>query len=913
METPLDSDRPSDDRFETLVNAIPQLVWMAEADGNITWYNRRWYEYTGSTFEQMQGWGWQSVHDPDELATVMERWKACIASGQSFDMVFPLKGRDGVFRPFLTRVNPEIDSSGRVIRWFGTNTDITQQMDAEERLQHALSAGRGIGTWDWDVPNGKVVADERFARLYGVDVQAAREGAPISDFFKSIHPDDAARVQQKVLDALRTGAVFSEEYRLLQSDGTERWVIAEGRCQLSADGTPIRFPGATFDITDRKVVEKRLLDLNAALERKVIEIARERALTWKVSPDLLGALDSRGYFVSTNPAWLTVLGWSEQEVASMSIFELLHPDDVERTRIGFNLTQQGQPAIQFSNRYRHKNGTYRWISWVGVPEEGLVFCSGRDITEEKQQAHALQIAQEALRQSQKMEAIGQLTGGIAHDFNNLLQVISGNLQLIGKLAKGNEKIESRASNAQAAVQRGAKLSNQLLAFGRKQPLDPKVVHVGRLLNELDDLLRRSLGDSVEIETVIGGGLWNTFVDPSQLENAILNLAINARDAMQGSGKLTIEVHNASLDDAYAAQNPDIKAGQFVAIAVTDTGPGMTPEVVAQAFEPFFTTKPVGQGTGLGLAMVYGFMKQSGGNAKIYTELGHGTTIRLYLPRSTLSEDVVVDTDFGPADGGTETILVAEDDESVRATSVELLSELGYRVLQAADADSALAIINSGLPIDLLFTDVVMPGSLKSPELAQQARARLPEIAVLFTSGYTENAIVHGGRLDPNVDLLGKPYTGDALARKIRHVLANQALRQFAGRKKELAAQGAVERQRPLRVLLVEDDEIILDTTAQDLQALGHSVQPCAHVEAATKLLSTMQFDVLVTDVQLAGSSGLELATYARAVGPEIGVVFATGGGALPQFSVGRPAVTLHKPYDITAMARALVQCLEHGG
>ena len=896
-----------------MADAIPQLAWMAEPDGNITWYNRRWYEYTGSTFEQMQGWGWQSVHHPDELATVMKRWQACIASGQSFDMVFPLKGHDGVFRHFLTRVEPQKDGSGKVLRWFGTNTDISQQKDAEERLQHALSAGRGIGTWDWEVPSGKVVADERFARLYGVDVQAANDGAPITDFFKAIHPDDVARVQQSVSDALKTGALFSEEYRLLQADGTERWVIAEGRCQLSADGSAVRFPGVTFDITDRKVAEKRLLDLNAALERKVIEIARERALTWKVSPDLLGALDGRGYFVSTNPAWQTVLGWSEQEVASMSIFELLHPDDVERTRIGFNLTQQGEPAIRFPNRYRHKNGTYRWISWVGVPEQGLVYCSGRDITEEKEQAHALEVAQEALRQSQKMEAIGQLTGGIAHDFNNLLQVIAGNLQLIGKLAKGNEKIESRTSKAQAAVQRGAKLSNQLLAFGRKQPLDPKVVHVGRLLNELDDLLRRSIGDSIDIETIIGGGLWNAFVDPSQLENAILNLAINARDAMQGTGKLTIEVHNASLDDAYAAQNPDIKPGQYVAIVVTDVGPGMTPEVAAQAFEPFFTTKPVGQGTGLGLAMVYGFMKQSGGNAKIYTEVGHGTTVRLYLPRSTFSEDVVVDTDFGPADGGNETILVAEDDESVRTTSVELLSELGYRVLQAADADSALAIINSGLPIDLLFTDVVMPGSLKSPELAQRARARLPEIAVLFTSGYTENAIVHGGRLDPNVDLLSKPYTGDALARKIRHVLANQALRQFAERKEDGAPRGDVGRQRRLRVLLVEDDELILDSTADSLQALGHLVQPCSNVDAARTLLSTTLFDVLMTDVQLAGTSGLELATHARAVTPDIGVVFATGGGDLPQFSVGRPAMTLHKPYNTAGIAKALGQCLERDG
>ena len=380
-------------------------------------------------------------------------------------------------------------------------------------------------------------------------------------------------------------------------------------------------------------------------------------------------------------------------------------------------------------------------------------------------------AELALQQAQKMESIGKLTGGVAHDFNNLLQVVSGNLQLLAKDVAGNARAERRVTNALAGASRGAKLASQLLAFGRRQPLEPRAVNVGRLVAGMDDMLRRSLGDGVEVETVVAGGLWTAFADPAQLENALLNLAINARDAMDGQGRLTLEAGNAFLDDAYVQAHADVSPGQYVLVAVTDTGSGMTPEVLAQVFEPFFSTKPEGKGTGLGLSMVYGFVKQSGGHAKIYSEPGQGTTVKLYLPRTRLAEEVVSSAEAAPLVGGSETILVAEDDEEVRATVVETLGELGYRVLKAKDAESALAVIESGAAVDLLFTDVVMPGPLKSSEMARRAQARRPGLAVLFTSGYTQNAIVHGGRLDPGVELLSKPYDREALARKVRHVLA----------------------------------------------------------------------------------------------------------------------------------------------
>ncbi|WP_226951329.1 response regulator [Rhizobium terrae] len=517
-------------------------------------------------------------------------------------------------------------------------------------------------------------------------------------------------------------------------------------------------------------------------------------------------------------------------------------------------------------------------------------------------------AEEALRQSQKMEALGQLTGGVAHDFNNLLQVISGNLQLLTKDVAGNQRAVRRVENALAGVQRGSKLASQLLAFGRRQPLEPKVVNIGRFLTGMEELLRRTLGEDIEIETIRSGGLWNVLVDPTQIENALLNLAINARDAMEGGGKLTIEAGNAFLDDNYVRQHADVPAGQYVMLAVTDTGTGMPPEVVEQVFQPFFSTKPVGKGTGLGLSMVYGFVKQSGGHVKIYSEVGQGTTVKIYFPRVQRSEDLVTEADFGPVTGGTETILVAEDDEQVRTTVVEMLGDLGYAVLKAKDAAGALSVIESGVLVDLLFTDVVMPGALKSTELARHARERLPDIAVLFTSGYTENSIVHGGRLDPGVDLLSKPYTREALARKIRHVLNGQQhrnrVRATLSTKPLPSAASRSPAMPRYSVLLVEDDFLIRMSTADLLGEFGHEVAEASSAEEALSMLQERHFDVVVTDLGLPGISGGAFAHEARRLSPEIGIVFATGNDRVPDDGAVEGAVLLKKPYGSDEIAAA---------
>lgn len=380
---------------------------------------------------------------------------------------------------------------------------------------------------------------------------------------------------------------------------------------------------------------------------------------------------------------------------------------------------------------------------------------------------------EALRQSQKMEAVGQLTGGVAHDFNNLLQIIIGNLEaVIRNLPSQSGRLQRSASLAMNGAQRAASLTQRLLAFSRRQPLDPKPIDINVLISGMSELLHRTLGETIEIETVRGAGIWRVEVDPNEMEAAILNLAVNARDAMPAGGRLTIESANTHIDESYAAAHAEVLPGQYVAVAVSDTGTGMDQKTVAQAFEPFFTTKPVGKGTGLGLSQVYGFVKQSGGHVKIYSEVGEGTTIKLYLPR-WIGENHEFDGSDDPSvpEGGTEeTVLVVEDDDDVRAYSVESLRELGYRVLEAHDGPSAIRLLERQPRVDLLFTDVVLPSGMTGAQVAAQARALRPNLKVLYTTGYARNAIIHHGRLDKGVSLITKPFSFADLAAKVRDVL-----------------------------------------------------------------------------------------------------------------------------------------------
>ncbi|MGJ7545579.1 PAS domain S-box protein [Variovorax sp. LT1R16] len=717
-------------------------------------------------------------------------------------------------------------------------------------------------------------------------------------FSRFYSPEDrAAGIPDRALKTAETEGTFQAEGWRVRKDGSRFWANVVIDPIYTVDRRLLGFAKITRDVGDRKAAED-------ALRKSEQEF---RLLVQGVTDYAIYMLDSEGRITNWNAGAQRIKGYTESEVLGTHFSRFYTPEDRD-----FGIPQRALSTALAEGRYEQegwrvrKDGS-RFVAHVVIDalhdEVGKFIGFAkitRDVTERREAAETLRRTEKALLQAQKMETIGKLTGGVAHDFNNLLQVIAGNLQLLAREVTGNERAERRVQNAMAGVRRGAKLAGHLLAFGRRQTLEPKVVNLGRFIQSMDDMLQRALGEAVQVQAVVASSLWNTSVDLSQVENAVLNLAINARDAMEGVGKLTLELSNAVLDDAYARSHAEVEAGEYVLLAVSDTGAGMTPEVMAQAFDPFYTTKPEGKGTGLGLSMVYGFIKQSGGHVKIYSEIGHGTTVKLYLPRSRDSEQVLAQPDTRPLEGGTETILVAEDDEQVRAIVVETLKELGYHVLVASDAEEAMAVVKSGIKIDLLFTDVVMPGPLRSPDLARKARELLPNIAVLFTSGYTRNAIVHGGRLDPGVELLAKPYSREDLARRVRQALTKT---HQGGEPPLDSGRSAPEvSSGRLRILLVDDDEVNRATTAELLTSLGHAVTHAPSGEQALAALDVGGIDVLLVDADLTGMSATALAESGRQRQPGLVVVLATEQAD----PVTLPNVQrLAKPYDANSISALL--------
>jgi PAS domain S-box-containing protein len=824
----------------------------------------------------------------------------------------------GDIRIIARRGEFERDEQGDPIRFVGVVQDVTDRRkaqaelrDSEARFRALMQAlpnhvwtARSDGQLDW--------FNDRVLDYSGL-MQDELHG---EGWAQMVHPDDLASTAEQWASALNTGSTYETEFRLRNRDGNYRWHIGRAVPIKNDKGDVLRWIGTNTDIEDQRTARAKLEDLTQTLEQRVAERTADRDRMWRLSTDIMLVASFDATISAINPAWTAVLGWGETDLIGRSFMDLIHVDDVDATTQEVGKLGKGVTTFKFINRYQTKDGGYRVISWTAVPDNQFIHAVGRDITEEQEAAAALKKTELALQQSQKMEAIGNLTGGVAHDFNNLLQVVAGNLQLLSKDLAGNDRAQRRAANALEGVNRGAKLASQLLAFGRRQALDPRVVNVGRLVRGMDDMLRRTIGEGVEVETIASGGLWNTLVDPMQIENALLNLAINARDAMEGFGKLTIEVGNAYLDDSYARLHQDVDPGQYVVLSVTDTGSGMAPEVMEKVFEPFFSTKPEGKGTGLGLSMVYGFVKQTGGHVKIYSELGLGTTIKMYLPRSTQQEDLEVIRSDMPVEGGQETILVAEDDEGVRATVIELLQELGYRVLKAPDAASALTIIESGVAIDLLFTDVVMPGPLKSADLARKAKERLPHIGVLFTSGYTENSIVHGGRLDRGVQLLSKPYSREQLAHKIRHVLNNRQQQDIAVARlaseapasNEIAMSGH-EEGRVVSLLLVEDEPLIRMSAMDMLAEAGYQAREAGSAEEALLLLEQEVADIVLTDLGLPRMSGEDFCHEIRKRWPQIAIIIATGMNTGPVLDEQARATLLRKPFGMEDLVSAIEEVI----
>jgi PAS domain S-box-containing protein len=806
-------------------------------------------------------------------------------------------------------------------RYIGIALDITERKLAEaamvrsetrwrdlfERMQEGFFVASAIRDAHGAMTDFRFVeANPAFAQQSGLDASEAL-GKTMRELVQDVQDD----LIQRYAEVLETGESAQFE---LQTPSMQRWFEVRAH-RIDEDHFAVLF----MDISQRRKgdeaireSEQRFRLLAQALPNQIWTANEEGELDW---------FNEQVYAYSgAAPGTLDGEGWAN----------LVHVDDVDHVSRAWSEALVTGDLYEAEFRLRRHDGAYRWFvvravlvrtrsgafnGWVGSNTDiedqkaaEVAAASAASTLERAVVARTAELleAQEELRQSQKMETLGNLTGGIAHDFNNLLQVISGNLQLLGSDVVDNPRAARRVENAMTGVSRGAKLASQLLAFGRRQPLAPKAINPARLLRNMDDLFRRCLGGAIELETIIAGGLWNTLIDPGNLENALLNLAINARDAMESHGRLTIEAGNAYLDDSYVRAFPGTVAGQYVLIAVTDTGCGMPTSLLEKVFEPFFTTKPDGRGTGLGLSMVYGFVKQSGGHIKLYSEVGQGTTVKLYLPRSKQAEELSGEIEDVAASGGNETILVAEDDDAVRDSVVALLAQLGYTVLQAHDAAAALAVIESGAAIDLLFTDVIMPGNLRSPELAAKARQLLPDIAVLYTSGYTENAIVHGGRLDEGLELLSKPYSGDVLARKLRQVLQRQQERNERAAQAATDASVVVPTPKPLQILLCEDDPQVRMTVVDALQSQGFRVIEAATATEALRLFEGADIDLLLTDIVLPDRSGLELAQLLRTARGDrpLPVLYATGrfDEVLPQ---DRFSAVVTKPYGFGEILQAI--------
>ncbi|KQO91205.1 PAS sensor protein [Methylobacterium sp. Leaf92] len=615
------------------------------------------------------------------------------------------------------------------------------------------------------------IYNDAYAEILGNKHPAAL-GCPFEVIWSEIWPDINPLIQR----AMAGEATFSADLPLRmmrRGQYEDTWFTFSYSPVREEDGRVAGMFCCCVETTAGVRSQAELAELNIDLERQVTERSRERDRLWRNTQDIQVIIDGAGVFHAVNPAFTAILGWTPEDVIGRPVFDFVLPDDEALTRRALEHARvESLPVAE--NRYRHKNGGFRWISWVAAPEAKLIYASGRHITAEKEQADALSRTEEALRQAQKMEAVGQLTGGLAHDFNNLLAGISGSLELMQtRMQQGRlTDVDRYMTAAQGAAKRAAALTHRLLAFSRRQTLDPKPTDVSRLAMGMHELIQRTVGPGILVEVVGATGAWPALVDPPQLENALLNLCINARDAMPDGGIITIETANKWMDERAARQH-DMPEGQYLSLAVTDTGTGMPPEVVARAFDPFFTTKPIGEGTGLGLSMIYGFAQQSGGQVRIYSEVGQGTTVCIYLPRYY---GVVEDDTAGeqiaelPRSEAGETVLVVDDEPTVRMLITDILEDLGYAAIEAGDSATGLKVLQSDVRIDLLVTDVGLPGGMNGRQMADAARNHRPDLRVLFITGYAENAILGNGMLPPGMAVLTKPFAMDNMAARIRSMI-----------------------------------------------------------------------------------------------------------------------------------------------
>ena len=640
--------RRSEAQFHAIVNSIDQMIWSTLPDGYHDFYNDRWYEYTGVPAGSTDGEAWNGMFHPDDQERAWARWSHSLETGEPYEIEYRLRHRSGEYRWVLGKAQPVRGDDGGIVRWYGTCTDINDQVMARETL---------------------------------------------------------ARSREDLEEAVR------------------------------------------------------------ARTSKLRAVMKERQHAWNSSVDLLAIVRPDATIQSVNPAWKDLLGYEEEDLVGRNFLDFTHPDDVERTAAEFTLVFE-RPLIEpYEFRFLHASGSYRRFAWTASSYDGLAYPAGRDVTEEYERAEALAAAQEALRQSQKLETIGQLTGGVAHDFNNLLMAIRSSLELLqGRIAQHDERSAKLLTNAVKAAERGASLTQRMLAFARKQELDAKPVDVVALLSSMADLLDRSIGPQVEVTVNIDPDVADALVDANQLEMAILNLALNARDAMDGKGEVFLNVD--CIEDTGI---PELGEGAYIRIALRDTGPGMDTKTLSQALEPFFTTKGVGKGTGLGLSMVHGLAVQSGGTFQLRSKPGEGTTAEIYLPvapHEPAQITAMPDIREASTAVGKLNILAVDDDALVLFGTAGMLEELGHEVAEATSGDEALQILAEGGPFDLVVTDQAMP-NMTGIELAAVVHSDYPGIPVILASGYAEIPGKSGSLIAARLE---KPFTDAMLKTAIEQVM-----------------------------------------------------------------------------------------------------------------------------------------------
>jgi PAS domain S-box-containing protein len=744
--------------FYQLAEAMPQIVWATRADGWNTYFNQQWVAYTGMTLEESRGHGWKTAFHPDDGERAWAAWQNAVKQGGSYSLEARLRRADGSYRWWLVRAVPFFDEAGNIAKWYGTFTDIQQLKQAEldmEETQRTLaeSESRFRGAFETAAHGMALVSIDgtwiKVNRSLCAMLGYTERELLLMRFQDITHPDDLESDLAQ-FRALLEGRIHSYEMekRYLQKNGNIIWACLSVALVRSRSGSPIHFVSHVQDITERKQSEVRLHRFRRLTDSNV-----QSVFFWNM----------KGEITDSNEAFLRLVGYTREDLKAgiLDWKSMTPPEFVAADQRALEQIAAHGICETYEKELFRKDGV-RTPILIGAaifednPHEGV--CFALDLTERNK-------LEQQLRQSQKMELLGQLTGGIAHDFNNLLGVIELNLELIRERLAGDRESEDMVGMALHATERGANLTHQLLAFARQQPLQPRIVNIETLLTGMVSLLQRTLGENIKVSTILAANLWNTNIDPHQFENALLNLALNSLHAMPSGGALIIEASNEVVEDR---QDLDAPPGEYVMVAVTDSGAGMSPEILARFPEPFFTTKPVGQGSGLGLSMVHGFVRQSGGCVKIHSEIDAGTTVKLFLPKAAAEADpeTAADRSLVLARGIGQAVLLVEDNQDLRRLTRQILDGLGYRTLEAADGPSACAMLDSLGRIDLLLTDVVLPAGMSGPELARKIHVRWPALKVIYMSGHPRDALLLEGALGAKPPLLTKPFSKAELAQMV---------------------------------------------------------------------------------------------------------------------------------------------------